>query len=341
MNNIRKWSLYVAIPILAAAIGYTYLWYGTAERLEENILVQVEKLKDKGYRIVHGAIHTTGFPNKITLHIEDPLLEMPPAVGTSISVKGTLTATAGFMKPGHVEFETDGEVEIKSTLLGDVHNTILKAKSAECCMPIDAPLKDLEIELDDVHIGFVDIKAKEVSFKIKVDKTNTCTVSFEDLDLGFKPLNGFPKTIEKLEAKVTLKEMLDLESPLQDAIRNWAQKGGVLDIDKLEVKWGDTKVDGSGTFTVDENLQPLCSYAAEIYGLDELLNKLGSNGYIHKDLVPVVRTSLAFLKERKKDGDDDDDVYHKVAITVQNQDLSIGSIPIVRLPQIDWSKVSN
>ncbi|MDP4840468.1 MAG: DUF2125 domain-containing protein, partial [Alphaproteobacteria bacterium] len=121
------------------------------------------------------------------------------------------------------------------------------------------------------------------------------------------------------------------------ALTNWYESAGTLDVGTLSVKWGDLRVDLNGTCALDQGLQPLAAFSAEIYGLNAILKKLSELGFIHENILPVLKASLNFLKESKK-SDRGHSIYHKVSITLQDNDLVIGSIPVVKFPPINWSK---
>lgn len=335
-----KLSLFIAVFVLLG--GYTYLWYLSANKLEMALVDQVKALEEKGYRIAYGAIRVKGFPFNINLEIDDPILEAPGPVAASLSFSGTLHGYASIFSPTTVDFVANHDVEIKTTLLGEDNDTVLRASGLTAHMPLPNPFKDFTVTFREPHIGAVDIKAQTLSLGFKLHESdhalNLYSFEMTEIDPGKKLVSSFPQTIKSLKAQLSLKGKVRVDVPLETALASWYDSEGTLDIGTLSMTWGDLKVDLNGTVALDQALQPLAAFSAEIYGLNEILAKLSELGFIHKNILPFLKASLNFLKESKKD-EAEQSIYHKVSVTLQDNDVVIGSIPVVKFPPINWSKL--
>ncbi len=339
---MKKLKLFLFVALLGVLGGYTYLWYLAANKLEMAVVDQVALLEEKGYRIAYGAIRVKGFPLKINLEIDDPLIDAPGAVAASLSITGTLHGYATIFAPTTVEFRADQGVEIKTALLGEDNNTVLKASGLTATMPLPNPLQDFKLTFQSPHIGAVDVKAHHLSLGLKLHENDRAQdlYSFEmtEIDPGKQLVSSFPQIIDRLQADLSLKGKVRIDVPLETALTNWYESDGTLDVGTLSVAWGDLKVDLNGTCALDQGLQPLAAFSAEIYGLNEILKKLSELGFIHENILPILKASLNFLKESKK-SKEGHSIYHKVSVTLQDNDVVIGSIPVVKFPPINWSKL--
>jgi len=337
---MKKLKLFLFVGLLGLLGGYTYLWYLAANKLEMAVVDQVTLLEEKGYRIAYGAIRVKGFPLKINLEIDDPLIEAPGPVAASLSITGTLHGYASIFSPTTVSFLADQGVDIKTALLGEDNNTVLKASGLTAEMPLPKPFRDFKVTFQNPHIGAVDVKAHHLSLGLKLHENDRALdlYSFEmtEIDPGKQVVSSFPQIIDSLKAELSLKGKVSVDVPLETALINWYESEGTVDVGTLSVTWGDLKVDLNGTCSLDHGLQPLAAFSAEIYGLNDILKKLSELGFIHENILPILKASLNFLKESKKSAEGHS-IYHKVSVTVQDNDLVIGSIPVVKLPPINWS----
>lgn len=341
---MNKLKLFLLIGLLGILGGYTYLWYLAAHKLEMAVVDQVALLEEKGYRIAYGAIRVKGFPLKVNLEIDDPLIEAPGAVAASLSITGTLHGYATIFSPTNVEFVADQGLEIKTALLGENNNTVLKASGLTATMPLPRPLGNFKVTFQNPHIGAIDLKAHHLALGLKLHESDRALdfYSFEmtDIDPGKQLISSFPQTIDSLQAELSLKGKVRVDVPLETALTNWYESEGTLDVGTLSVTWGDLKIDLNGTCALDQKLQPLAAFSAEIYGLNEILKKLSELGFIHENILPILKASLNFLKESKK-SNQGHSIYHKVSVTLQDNDVVVGSIPIVKFPPINWSKLGD
>ncbi len=341
---MKKLKLYFLTAFLALVGLYTYTWYLGANKLEMAIVDQVKILEEKGYRIAYGAIRVKGFPFKINLEIDDALIEAPAPVSASLTINGTLHGYASLMDPTSVMFKADQGIEIKTSLLKENNNTVLKSQSLSAHMPLPMPLKNFEITFQNVHIGAVDIKTETLSLGLKLHESDRALdiYSFDitKIDPGKKLVSGLPQIINQVTGQLSLTGRIRVDIPLDQAVSKWYETNGIADVGLLSIQWGGLKIETNGTFALDESLQPLAAFSAEIYGLDDILEKLKNLGFIHENLLPLLKTSLSFLKESKKNPEGESkEIYHKIAITVQDNDVVIGSIPVIKMPPINWAKV--
>ena len=343
---MKKLKLYLATAFFAFLGLYTYAWYLGANKLEMAIIDQVEILEEKGYRVAYGAIRVKGFPMTINLEIDDVLIEAPAPVSAALTITGTLHGYATIMDPTHVDFEANEGIEIKTSLLGDENNTMLKSRALSSHMPLPMPLKDFDVTFHDVHVGAIDLKSETLTLGLELHESDRAldVYSFKmtHIDPGEKLVAGLPQIIDHIQAQLSLRGRIHVDIPLDQVVEKWYETNGSADIALCSIQWGDLKIDANGTFALDEGLQPLAAFSAEIYGLDEILEKLKELGFIHENLLPLLKTSLGFFKEKKsKDVPYSKDVHHKIAITLQDNDVVIGSIPVIKYPPINWSTLGD
>lgn len=341
---MKKFKLSLFVAFIALAGVYTYLWYLSANTLEMAVIDQVQNLEKKGYRIAYGGIRVKGFPFTINIEIDDPLIEAPSPVAASISITGVLQGRATIFDPTTVDFSATQGVEIQTALLGEESKTVLKSEGLSAHMPLPKPLQDFKLTFHRAHIGALDVKTESLTVGLKLHESdqalNLYTLDVAQIDPGKKLVESLPQVIDRLQATLSLRGKIQVDTPLEDAIAAWYTTEGTLDIGLLSVQWGDLKVDLKGSVAVDERLQPLAAFSAKVYGLDDILTKLKDLGFIHENLLLPLKTTLGFLKESKDDGGrKGKSIYHKISLTLQDNDVSVGPLLIYKFPPLNWSKL--
>jgi len=244
-----------------------------------------------------------------------------------------------FWNPEFVTLFCEDVVEMKSVFLGEKDNLVLKAeKGLNAHLLLSNPLKGFKVKFQNVR--FAGLKAQQIGIGLNIDKEkhgkSAYQLKIEKLGSGSTLFVGMPQVIDSILVDASIKGLIDVTKPIAKSVKVWYESDGVIDVDALKIQWGDLTIESNGTFALDPNMQPLAAFSAEVYGLDTFLTKLGNAGFIHKTLLPIIRTSLYFLKESKGD-QKKKSLYHKVAITLQDRELSIGSIPVAKLPAVNWA----
>jgi len=335
----KKGLLYLVLILGVLCGGYTFSWYMGAHKVETLIAEQIKGLEGKGHRISYDSLTIKGFPFAVLIEIKNPHFETSSPIGITASVNGILEVCSYFWDPDFVNLFSKDMVEIKSVFFSKKDTLVLKAeKGLNAYLHFSNPLKGLKVSFQTVR--FAGIKAQKVGIGLDINKEkqkkNTYQFKIEKLDSGSALFVGMPQVIDSVLVEVSVKGLIDSTESIEKSVKTWYKSDGVVDVDTFKIQWGDLTIKSNGTFSLDPNMQPLAAFSAEVYGLDTLLTKLGDAGFIHKNLLPIIRTSLYFLKESKGD-QKKKSIYHKVAITLQDRELSIGSIPVAKLPAVNWA----
>lgn len=142
---------------------------------------------------------------------------------------------------------------------------------------------------------------------------------------------GFNATIDNVGFGVTL--MGEFPSgPLRQAATQWRNSGGTIELDHLDLRWGDMEINGSGTLALDSELQPVGGFSGGVSGFDQLLNGLVAAGRVKAGDARVARLALAMLAKTGPDGRPE----IATSLTIQNGELYLGPAKLGPAPRIDW-----
>jgi hypothetical protein len=84
---------------------------------------------------------------------------------------------------------------------------------------------------------------------------------------------GFSGPIDDLGFGLTLMGAFPA-GPLRPAAAAWRDSGGTVELDHLDLRWGDMEITGAGTLALDNDLQPIGGFSGGVSGFDQLLSAL-------------------------------------------------------------------
>jgi hypothetical protein len=142
---------------------------------------------------------------------------------------------------------------------------------------------------------------------------------------------GLKDTIDEIGFGVTLMGAFP-SGPLAQAAAKWRDSGGSLELDNLDLHWGDIRVTGSGTLALDNTLQPVGSLSGGVAGFDQLLTALVAAGRIKASDARMARLALALLAKPGPDGRPE----ITSSLSIQDGQMFLGPAKLGPAPRIDW-----
>ena len=116
------------------------------------------------------------------------------------------------------------------------------------------------------------------------------------------------------------------------AISEWRDAGGTIELDNLQVKWGELGSTASGTIALDRELQPIGGFSGAIQGYDQILAALVQSGRMRAAEAGLARLALAMLAKAGPDGKP----AITTAFTIQNGQMFLGPAKLGKAPRIAW-----
>ena len=141
----------------------------------------------------------------------------------------------------------------------------------------------------------------------------------------------FSPSIDELGLGVTVMGALPA-GPLREAAAVWRDSGGALELDHLDLRWGELGVTGSGTLALDSELQPVGGFSGAVSGYDKLMSALVAAGRIKASDARIARLALAMIGKIGPDGRPE----ITTSLTIQAGQMFLGPAKLGRAPHIDW-----
>lgn len=119
---------------------------------------------------------------------------------------------------------------------------------------------------------------------------------------------------------------------LVQALKTWRDGGGTLEVQRLYVDWAPLKIGVAGTMALDEGLQPEGAFSTSINGLVPMLDRMERQGVVRGRDASIARVLLGAMGQRGADGS----VTHSLPLSIQNQKLTVGPVPLIQMPPVRW-----
>jgi len=113
----------------------------------------------------------------------------------------------------------------------------------------------------------------------------------------------------------------------------WRDAGGRIDVPNLALRWGPLTAAGAGTGGLDARLQPRAEATLRLDGWQAALDQLVQGGAVTPGVALAARATLG-LFARASQGGPPGSVT--VPVVVQDGLLSVGGIPLLKVPPVAW-----
>lgn len=309
-------------------------------RLEKAFLDYVETEKDDGTMLSYDGYSTRmGFFDLI-LTIQNPSMQADESWIEKANLEGMLIITISLFSPRQIVFSSQGKSHIywKSphpseppfittdgfegvTSLneyGRLAKTEIRFTQGQLILPsFKAPYLFTEG-------GIIKFKKNHQKKQFKLD------LSSQSIHLNKEIVTPFGDTIENLDFKASISDV-ESHKTFSSFLQNWFDASGTLEVEKLQFKWGALDLDSQGTVALDESLQPLIALTAEVKNLNITLQALVEQKLISQKTIPLIQLLLGGIGQREEN-----DSKYKISLTLQDGELSLGSIPLARGLKIQW-----
>ena len=351
---LRKFRLKLLIPlaILALAALYAGIWYHLAGEVRVALQNWAEARRAEGFTVGWDRYEIAGFPLALRITIEKPVFGKTSAApgyearapllvaearpwafrdwhvmaphGAHLAVEPALARPAAALDAATIDVTTsphesdpaphDGAPQVPGTLARIVADGIT----------IDA---DARVAIAHAAIQAV-LPSRPAQSHLETWISATLQIERLTLPSAVPPLGD---TIERIAAALAVKGAIPA-GPRRDALAAWRADGGTLEVEKLDLGWGDLSVAANGTLALDEALQPEGALTATIRGYGAIIDALVASGAMKAGNAALANLTLGLLAKPGPDGVS----QINAPVTIQGGRLFIGPARVYRLPTFTW-----
>lgn len=347
-SRLTSRIVYIGFALaLAAVAGVTGLWFAGAAQLREQIARAGRDIVGEAGTFTVQTLTVQGFPFSYDAELGDIVMAVRDARGgwewRAEQAKLTLSPWLGRA----ARFDLSGKHKLRFRLGRaplDLEITAARApgEAQWGSGPALYKLAPEGIAITETVSGAA-TKAEKASFQLflyppesrKAGTTQPAAgvlIEIAGIDLPA----GAGKYLGPKLAKLATEIQVLADVPLPADRRNMArfrEAGGSVEVKNLALQWGPARIDGSGTMTLDQALQPEASFAARMTGFEETADALVAAGLIRAQEAQGVKLLLSLMARRSDPGRG---AEIRVPITIQDRTVYVGPARLARLPQIRW-----
>lgn len=352
----RKYLIPVGVIALFVTV-WTLGWFWFAREIQTGLQEFATRQNGNPVALSWDGVRVDGYPNRLNTHIAQPRGSWSGSDG-NIAWAGPDTILGFFKDAGRtVSFRAPGTHEF--TLRRDRLERRMMAVSERLYGRIEfdgrgqadgllGRATGLEITVDGALATTLDQAAFDWSQTQNRDESDgihpnstgqSLTFSLSGVSLAASGLDAnlaetLGREVDQLSGRLSVRGALDPVGLSPAGLTRWRDGGGTLELADFTLVWGPLRIAGDGTMALDDALQPVGAFTAQITGLDRLINLLERSGQMRPQQAAIARIGLAVLTRAPSNGGPPE---ARVPVSIQNRQLSIGPIPLLRLPVITWN----
>jgi hypothetical protein len=336
-------------PVLLVALVlfgsfWAGIWWWSALQVEEQFLQWQAQQAAEGRVLDYTDMKVVGFPSHLRLKIDEP--SMLDATGWRWN-GADLTAEAPLWQPRQLHLTFPGTHTFQPPENSPLAPLELAAATAEGQLWLDrrGRLEGLRLDLRRLALaGYFNGGTKAESLLIgwgNAVEEGAATVADSDSDLvpfvlaidelelpsAAEPPLG--RSLQQLRARGNLDGLLEFGPP-ETVLPSWAERGGQVQLDEVQLTWGPLRLEGDGNLTLDQERRPLGAGHARIFGFEETVNALAEADLVKQDVAGLARLALLAMSSENSQGRR----QIEVPITAQNGILRVGPLPLLPLPRL-------
>ncbi|MSP03395.1 MAG: DUF2125 domain-containing protein [Acetobacteraceae bacterium] len=343
-----RWTALFVLPVLLLAGDFLY-WRFAVEQLRESFEAWTVRARASGWDIRHGAVASGGWPDAASLRIEN------------VSVAGSVPSGRGDLGIRDVEWGSDRLLlrthlarpnVLEATPVGPRELRInhgppipMSADHLQLRLTLRLNAAPREIDVEAVTLaisipGLGSIQIGNVSAHVNLKPDAGRDQPAINFSLSAHPVSlpegvhwGLGPEIEEVELVGVMNGPLPSGRGLAARATSWRDEGGSLELHRVVVGWGQTRIEGTATLALDEDLQPMGTGTGKISGYGAALDALAANAVLTRSAAKAAKAVLTLLANTPADGKPEE---VEVPLTLQFRTLSVQQVPLVRLPELDW-----
>ena len=340
----EKWMALAVLPVLLLAGDFVY-WRAAVSQLHEGFAAWIALARTEGWDVRYGALTTGGWPDAVTLRIEDVTLS---GLGSGSGVFGLTGGSEAVLlrvrltRPDVLEIMPLG---LRPVRFNDGPPVPVSAGHLQLrfTLELNAPPSTVDIDAGSLTVtlpglGLISVGRLNLRAGLKPDAgRDQAAVTFS---AAARPISlpdgvhwGLGSVISDAAVEGVLNGPLPPGPGLAARATAWRDGGGSLELHRLAITWGPARVDATATLALDEDLQPMGAGTGKIVGYGAALDALAANAELSRSAATAAKAVLSLLANPSAEGQPEE---VEVPLALQFRTLSVRQVPLVRLPELDW-----
>lgn len=332
--------LMLLVALLAAV--YTGWWLAAAGRLRDGALSWIEQRRAEGVRLDFEPPTRVGFPLSVGVSFPNALAALPRAdwnwhsqdVQVSAPVIGPRVLTVSLLGDQTLTLPpavTGGDAR---RLTGSAENLAIVVDPADASALGQLTARRLSLVNaagDGFGAGSLDVTLSPASAE-EGGSAGGVVLDASEVRLPAAWQTPLGNSVARLDLKARLIGKMGRAVDAA-ALSAWRDEGGVVEIDRLNVVYGPVGIEADGTLALDRRGQPIGALSTRIQGWQAGLDSLVAANALPAYTAAASKIVLRGLTRGNGQGDG----VLAAPLSLQDQTLSLGPVPLLHLPALHWA----
>jgi len=328
--------------VLAGIAGWTGYWFWLKGRVEQSVAAWIEARQAEGYEIADAGRRIGGFPARMQVRVAQPTIARPgawrwQAAGEVVIYLQPWNLTHAILDlgPNHQLEWVEGDAMRRAGITAE---RALASGVFSAAGRLEQGALDLTnpVAVDSLTGAS---SAERLQLHSRANHGETPERPNDSFSLSLQVDNAMlpPAVITPLgNALALLRVVATLPPPLPplsrraDALEAWRAAGGVVNLDRFDLRWGPLDAGGNGSVTLDRELRPLFALGTELRGFGPTLDAYAEAGLLKKKDARNAKLALTALAN--PDGQGRPTV--KLPVSAQDGRLYLGPVGVAELAPI-------
>lgn len=269
--------------MLVAALIYAGLWYTAAFQAEKDVIRMLADWRDDGMVVEHGSVEHGGFPYRITVHVDKPVIATRKK-GLNVTADSILLISH-LWTPNHwlAEAENLHITAARKSLIFSARSLLASYRKHENGKAVVALDSNTATHHKITHIAGVDdpnITSWSLYLRFGSTGEQKETGLYGARILDFKANATWQDPQANAVEAHNLVLQGGVSGPIvkdwtKDQLAKWSFDGGLIEVDQFGYAIPSGTITGNASLTLDDQFYPLGSASIAISGEDKIYESLG------------------------------------------------------------------
>ena len=347
-RSLRRIGLAIVAALLVAAAAHGAIWWWVTGEIEDQLAASLAA-PAPGWQASAGPPRRAGWPFAARVEASSLVVLSPGSAQKSLRWQAErLAVSLEFARPRTLVLAVEGA---QSLQLGAAAPIPARAAlmRAEVKLEPGVPVRSATLAVADLTaqlpagplaITRLDIAADTRPAAQPGESAATLALAARRIALppGLLPALSGPlgPAIETLAWDLALSGPVPPPADIATRAEAWRDGGGALTLRRLELAWGEVAFNAGATLALDAQLQPMGTGTARLAGHDAALRALSAAGALPQRSAMAAGAVLGLMARPQPSGPP----VVEVPLSLQDRTLSLGRIPLLRLPELVWRPLS-
>ncbi len=342
---MRRVLIPFLVAILVLAAGYAGLWLYAEHELAQGFHQWTEASRSNGWQVSSARPRQGTSPLAAILIVPDLSVS-----GGEQDIPGGLVwhvdrvvIEVSLLHPRIIVIRAHGRERLRLSAMPELPFTakqlraLLPLRFGEPPRHVDIQGADLVADMPPAHGGQLRVGRVEahVRWAAETGKPVPIAVALRAADIVLPRSARWPlgPHVALLSGDAALSGRMPQVYGLARRVAAWRDSGGQLQARRVTLTWGSLSLSGNGTLSLDRSLQPTATGTARVVDPSDALSSLVAHGVITRRTAFAANAVLALMEHAPEGGGAP---VVEIPVSVQDRTVSVGSIPLARLPTIVW-----